>query len=147
MLNGQAQKFAEGVSVCALLLLVVGCTLRRGCSSFHADRLFIFKSAPGGSQSFDELLMKEQDLTINFHRVIIYCFGNNSLKSLNTHLYFPMFEGSHELRGEKDSICLFISHVLITYCVPATALDRDIPLPSGIPQSGVCVGVGGKTGK
>lgn len=89
--------------------------------SFHADRLLIFKSPPGSSQHFDELLMKEPDLTINFHRVIIYCFGNNSLKSLNTHLSFPMVEGSHELREEMDSTCLFISHVLSTYCVTGTA--------------------------
>lgn len=85
MLNGQALQFAE---VCLFVCWwwwwqgVLG----RGCPSFHADRLLIFKSPTGGSQSFDELLMKEPDLTINFPRVIIYCFGNISLKSLNTHL-------------------------------------------------------------
>ena len=86
MLNGQAQQFAGGVSVCGLVVVVVGGALERGCPFFHADQLLIFKSPPGGSQSFDELLMKELDLTINFPRVIICCFGNNSLKSFNTHL-------------------------------------------------------------
>lgn len=48
-----------------------GDVLGRGCPFFHADRLLIFKSPPGGSQSFDELLMREPDLTINFPRVIM----------------------------------------------------------------------------
>lgn len=79
-------QLAGGVSVCVMVVVVAGGVLGRGCPSFHADRLLIFKSPPGGSQSFDEPLMKEPVLTINFPRVIICCFGNNSLKSLNTHL-------------------------------------------------------------
>lgn len=142
MLNGQAQQFAGGVSVCVFLLVVVRCALSRGPPSFHADQLLIFKSPPGGSQSFDEPLMKEPGLTINFHRVIIYCFGNNSLKSLHMHPGFPIVEGSYEWRGETDSTCLFISHILSTYSVPCTALDQNTPLPSGIPQSGMYVGRG-----
>jgi hypothetical protein len=63
-----------------------GGVLGRRCPSFHAHQLLVFKSPPGGPQSFDELLMKEPGLTINFPRVIICCFGNNSLKTLNTHL-------------------------------------------------------------
>ena len=64
------------------------------CPFFHADLLLIFKSPPRGSEPFDELLMKEPDLTINFPRVIICCFGNNSLKSLNTHLASQWLTGA-----------------------------------------------------
>lgn len=93
VLNGQAQQLTGGVSV---LCWVGGrvAALGRECLSFHADWLLIFKSPPGDSQSFDELLMKEQDLTINFPRVIICCFGNNSLNSLTTHLDSQCLRGT-----------------------------------------------------
>lgn len=91
--NSWAQQFTGGVSIC-VLVVGVGDALGRGCPFFHADRLLIFKSPPGCSQSFDELLMKESDLTINFPRVIIYCFGNNSLKSLDTYLASQWLRGA-----------------------------------------------------
>lgn len=120
MLNGQGQQFAGGVSVC-VLSVAVGCVLRRGCLPSMLIGYLFLRVPPGSSQHFDEPLMKEPGLTINFHRVIIYCFGNNSLKSLHTHLGFPMVEGSHELSEEIDSTCLFISHVLRTNSVASTA--------------------------
>ena len=94
MLNGQAQQFAGDVSVCVFVVVAVGGGVAGRCPFFHADRLLIFKSPPRGSEPFDELLMREPDLTINFPRVIICCFGNNSLKSLNTHLASQWLRGA-----------------------------------------------------
>jgi hypothetical protein len=46
--------------VCLFACCAGGGGFRVEDASSHADRLLSFKSPPGGSQSFDEPLMKEQ---------------------------------------------------------------------------------------
>lgn len=92
MLNGQAHNSQEGVSV----LCVCGGSGGGWQEDAFSSMLICYLSlrVPHRSLSTSELLMKEPDPNNCFEDLVFVCFGNNSLKSLNTHLASQWLTGA-----------------------------------------------------